>query len=294
MLQFFAMLSGAPPKIILNSLIAGLVVLAILRVGLLPWQPARAESAGTEVDAILVLAVDVSRSMSPRELEIQRRGYAEALVSDDVIKAIQSGLLGRVALIYFEWSGNHSNRIIVDWSVINSREQAEAFADQLTAEFNSALRRTSISGAIDYAVKLINDSGFVSNRRIIDISGDGPNNQGRPVVPARDDALAQGIVINGLPLMTREGMGSQFHLDNLDEYYTNCVIGGPGSFVVPVLEWDQFPVAVRQKLILELAATEIPVKDHRLPFLKVSDNAYDCLIGEKIWELFREQWQNFP
>jgi len=183
------------------------------------WSTARADSI--EVDAELVLAVDVSRSMTPHELEIQRHGYAAALASKEVIAAITGGLIGRIAIIYVEWAGNFSQRIIVDWRIISNRSEAEAFATELTAKFDSSLRRTSISGALDYASDLIDTNDFTSNRRIIDVSGDGPNNQGRPVLSARADTLAKGIIINGLPLMTREGMGSRYHLENLDEYYRN-------------------------------------------------------------------------
>lgn len=243
----------------------------------------------TEVDAELVLAVDVSRSMTPAELEIQRRGYAAALTSDEVISAITGGLLGKVAVVYVEWAGYYSHRVIVDWRVISNRGEAKAFADELTAQFNSSMRRTSISGALDYASNLFETNAFISNRQIIDISGDGPNNQGRAVLEARAEALKKGIVINGLPLMTKEGMGSIFHLDNLDEYYRNCVIGGPGSFVLPVTDWQQFPAAVRHKIVLELAEISTP---HivRAAFTKIADNNTDCLVGEKIWEQIRENW----
>jgi len=248
-----------------------------------------------EVDAELVLAVDVSRSMTERELEIQRRGYAEALASEEVVSAIMSGLIGRIAIQYVEWAGEYSQRVIVDWTMISSREDAEAFAAKLTAHFNASMRRTSISGGINFAVNSLETNDFISNRQIIDISGDGPNNQGPPVTLARDEALKKGIVINGLPLMTREGMGSQFHLDDLDVYYEDCVIGGPASFVLPVLKWEEFPSAVRQKLLLELAGRK-PLEDIRIR--KVSDgglsgagkDGYDCLIGEKIWGQMRWMW----
>jgi len=129
-------------------------------------------------------------------------------------------------------------------------------------------------------------NGYTAWRRVIDISGDGPNNQGRPVLEARRDTLAKGIIINGLPLMTREGMGSQWHLDDLDKYYQACVIGGPGSFNLPVLTWEQFPAAVRLKLVQELASAPqriVPANFHVQPTPE-----YDCLIGEKIWQQFRD------
>lgn len=245
-----------------------------------------ARSDEIEVDVQLFLAVDVSRSMTPRELEIQRRGYAEALVSEPVVKAIREGMLGRIALTYVEWAGTHSQRVVVDWMLIDGREGLEQVAARLTARFDASLRRTSISGALDYATASIRDNGFTSYRKVIDVSGDGPNNQGRPVLPARDAALAEGITINGLPLMTREGMGSQFHLPDLDLYYKNCVIGGPRSFVIPVQEWSAFPEAVRRKLVLELAGSP-PPQVHRASATLVQSGSYDCLIGEKIWRRFQ-------
>lgn len=248
-----------------------------------------ASAQDVEVDAELFLAVDVSRSMTPRELEIQRRGYAEALVSEPVISAIKKGLIGRIAITYVEWAGTFSQREVVGWTLISSADDARAFALKLTAQFDAALRRTSISGALDYAAGTFATNGYTSNRRIIDISGDGPNNQGRPVLGARDDALAKGIVINGLPLMTREGMGSQWHLEDLDEYYRNCVVGGPASFVIPVRKWDEFPAAVRQKLVLELAGRT--PDGHNGTVIRIQASPpYDCEVGEKIWRQLRQNW----
>ena len=251
--------------------------------------PLNAQSADIEVDVELVLAVDVSRSMSPRELEIQRRGYAEALTSNEVISAITGGLLGQVAVQYVEWAGSKSQRIIVDWTLIGGLAAARSFAARLTAHFDSSMRRTSISGALQFAARQFDGNGFVSHRRIIDISGDGPNNQGRPVLAARGETLARGIVINGLPLMTREGLGSQFYLRDLDAYYRNCVTGGPGSFVLPVLDWKQFPLAVRYKLVMELAMPAPPPAIRPI-YIRNAEDAYDCLIGEKIWEDFMDDW----
>lgn len=240
--------------------------------------------AETPVDLELILAVDVSRSMTSRELEIQRRGYAEALVSDDVIQAISLGPNAQIALMYVEWAGYLSQREIVPWTLIRTREDAQAFADKLTAKFNDSLRRTSISGVIDYALPLFDQNGFDGFRQVIDISGDGPNNMGRPVLSARRAAELRGITVNGLPLMTREGLGAQWHLDDLDVYYRECVITGPTAFVIPVLKWEHFPAAVRQKLVLELVnrvPDDVPVR---------KAEGYDCLIGEKIWDEIMGDW----
>jgi hypothetical protein len=243
---------------------------------------------GTEVDVELVIAVDVSRSMTPRELEIQRRGYAEALVSAEVLAAIRRGYLGQVAITYVEWAGTGSQRVIVDWTLVRDLADARAFAGKLTAHFDSNLRRTSISGALDFAAGLFEGNGYFALYQVIDVSGDGPNNQGRPVTRARDDVLARGIVVNGLPLMTREGMGSQWHLDDLDQYYRHCVIGGPTAFVIPVLEWSHFPRAVRRKLVLELAG-QPPHRENQVKVIPAS-SGYDCLIGEKIWDDIQGDW----
>ena len=217
-----------------------------------------ATADGIEVDLELVLMVDVSRSMTERELEIQRLGYAAALQSDAVYAAVQSGLLQRVALSYVEWASGQE--VIVDWRLLETREDLEAFAETLTTEFNPALRRTSISEALIFGAWSIRSNIYDGLRKVIDVSGDGPNNQGRPVTQARDQVLAEGITINGLPLMTREGMGSQWHLDELDIYYGTCVTGGPGSFVIPVLDWEDFAQAVRHKLVLEIATAPPPMK----------------------------------
>ena len=229
--------------------------------------------------------MDVSRSITPNEMEIQRRGYAEAITSPEVMEAIRKGMLARVAVTYIEWAGSHTQRTVVEWTLIEDAATARAFADALTSGLDFAMRRTSISGALLAGAEAFEDNGFSGLRRVIDISGDGPNNQGRPVLAARDSVLARGIVVNGLPLMTREGMGSRWHLEDLDIYYRDCVIGGPGAFVIPVTDWDQFAEAVRRKLVLELAGrTPRPV-----PRLHRADG-YDCMIGEKMWQRNMQDW----
>jgi hypothetical protein len=224
--------------------------------------------------------------MTEGELEIQRQGYAAALRSDEVFAAIRSGLLQRVALTYVEWAG--TQEVVVDWRILATREDLEAFAHVLTTRFDPSLRRTSISEALLFGADLIERNDYVGLRRVIDVSGDGPNNQGRPVLEARDAVLSRGIVVNGLPLMTREGMGSQWHLDDLDAYYEACVIGGPGAFVIAVREWRDFAEAVRRKLVLEIAGA--PREATVLPAQFRSEPAYDCLIGEKMWQQRRQYW----
>jgi hypothetical protein len=240
------------------------------------------------VDVQLVLAVDVSLSMSPQELEIQRHGYAAALTDNQVIEAIAGGAHGKIAVTYFEWAGSTSQRIIVPWTVVATRADAERVASQLTAAPSNSARRTSISSAIDFGVDLFAETSFRGIKRVIDISGDGPNNQGPQVDLSRDAAVEQGIVINGLPLMTNGGFTSAYDVDDLDLYYTDCVIGGPGAFMIPVNDWEQFPEAIRRKLVLELASagSRLRVADEAVdpPIVFAQDRPkYDCLIGEKMW-----------
>ncbi|WP_306007231.1 DUF1194 domain-containing protein [Aquicoccus porphyridii] len=249
----------------MRALIALLLCLAL---------PLRAE----EVDVKLLLAVDVSRSMQFHELEIQRRGYAEALQSPEVIAAITGGMIGTIALSYVEWAGAGSHRVVVPWTRIASAEDAARVAEIIHANFETTLRQTSISSVLDFSISHLENSDCKGLRRVIDVSGDGPNNDGPPVTAARDRALARGIIINGLPLMTRDAMSDRWGIPDLDAYYRNCVIAGPGAFVIPVLDWQEFAHAVRRKLVLEIAGLTPPATPRVIPVA-----AYDCLIGEKIW-----------
>lgn len=252
-------------------------------------------SPPTEVDLELVLLVDVSRSMSELELDIQRQGYAAALRSDEVFTAIQGGLLQNVALTYMEWAG--TQRTVVDWTLIDSRSALDAFATAIERNMSYGMRRTSISEALIFAANEIASNPYAGLRRVIDVSGDGPNNQGRNVTRARDEVTAQGVVINGLPLMTRDGENDRWNVENLDAYYEACVIGGPGAFLVPVYDWTDFPEAVRRKLVLEIAAAPPePVAEpataqtllHRIQYSAPPE--VDCEIGEKIWAQRRAIW----
>nr|WP_210496114.1 DUF1194 domain-containing protein [Microvirga antarctica] len=211
-----------------------------------------AAKAETEVDLALVLAVDVSRSMDPDEQELQRQGFVEALRSPQVHQAIAGGTLGRIVVSYVEWSGENEQTVIVPWTVLDDEPDAVAFAGRLAAAPVSRMRRTSISGAIDFGVRLLADTGVTPLRKVIDISGDGPNSSGRAVTRARDEAASQGITINGLPIMLKRPSGFG-DIDNLDAYYRDCVIGGRGAFIVPVRERQQFAEAIRNKIIREIA-----------------------------------------
>ncbi|MCK7614312.1 DUF1194 domain-containing protein [Roseibium sediminicola] len=247
-------------------------------------------AAQEQVDVALVLAVDVSRSMSPEELQIQRQGYAAAIASPEVARAIELGLHGRIGLMMFEWANESHAREIVPWSIIETGEDAREFADKVLSDQTFGQRRTSISGAIRHASALLADVPYDADRMVIDISGDGPNNQGAPVTLARDAAVESGFIINGLPLMTKGGIGFQFNIPDLDEYYRRCVIGGPTSFVIPVVEWAQFPDAVRRKLILEIGGRMPPEPARVIKAQITFDKPYDCLVGEKIWRRLREQY----
>ncbi|MBB6352795.1 hypothetical protein GGR00_000547 [Aminobacter aganoensis] len=241
-----------------------------------------------QVDVELVLAVDVSLSMSPDELEIQRHGYAAALTHERVLQAIAEGAYGKIAVTYVEWAGSTSQIVIVPWTVIANRADAERVVRQLTAKPPNSARRTSISSALEFGSDLFAESAFRGMKRVIDISGDGPNNQGPPVDLIRDGVVAQGITINGLPLMTNGGFGNAYDVEDLDRYYADCVIGGPGAFMIPVNEWSQFPEAIRRKLVMELAGPASPqwaAEEAASPpvVLAQARPKYDCLVGEKLW-----------
>lgn len=265
---------------------------AILTLFSCGWQQAGAAEA---VDVELVIAVDVSLSMSPTELDIQRDGYAAALTDQRVLDAIAQGANGRIGVTYFEWAGTTTHHVVVPWTIIETRQDAERIAAHLTSTPPNSARRTSISSALEFGADLFAESPFRGDKRVIDISGDGPNNQGAPIEYTRDAVVAQGIVINGLPLMTNGGLISAYDVEDLDLYYSACVIGGPGAFMVPVNDWSQFPEAVRRKLVLELAGKGWPqpaTEDAAKPpvILAQKKSSYDCMIGEKLWRDRSGMW----
>src|SRR6266568_4986471 len=208
------------------------------------------------VDTELVIAVDVSNSMDPEEQALQREGYVAGLTSREFLSAIRSGMHGRVAVTYFEWAGLYDQKIIMPWRMIDGPEAADAVANEITRAPYRRAPRTSIYGALQFAKPMFDASGYGGVRRVIDVSGDGVNNMGPPVTLMRDEVLKAGITINGLPIMLDRGnsygmFGMQF--EHLDIYYEDCVIGGPGSFVVGIKERAQFKDATRTKLVLEIA-----------------------------------------
>jgi len=244
-------------------------------------QLAAAKDNQPSVDVELVIAVDVSYSMDLDELAVQREGYAQAIVSKEFLQAMKSGPNSKVAVTYFEWSASSDQKIIIPWRVIDGPETADAVANEIMQAPVRRGSRTSISGAINFAMPLFEENPYRGLRRVIDISGDGPNNNGAPVIGARDAALEKGITINGLPIMVKEPSPLTMDIDNLDWYYEDCVIGGPGSFVVSIKDRDKFKEAIRTKLILEVAG-----RTPEQPIVPVAEKEprVSCLIGEKIWQ----------
>jgi Protein of unknown function (DUF1194) len=233
------------------------------------------------VNVELVIAVDVSYSMDMDELAIQREGYAQALVSKDFLQALRASPAGKVAVTYFEWSMSGDERIIVPWRVIEGPESADAVATEI---MKTPIRRgssTSISGAINFAVQLFEQNPYRGLRRVIDISGDGPNNDGPPVTGARDAALAKGIVINGLPIMVKEPSFLTTDIENLDLYYEDCVIGGPGAFIMTIKDREKFQEAIRAKLVREVAGF---TPERRIVAAAEKEPRVPCLIGERKWQ----------
>lgn len=210
------------------------------------------------VDLELVLAIDISGSIDREEAELQRQGYVDAITDPEIIRAIRGGILGRIAVTYFEWAGKGFQDRVVDWTVIDGAAAARAFADKLASLPVGSGPWTSISDAILFGGRLFPDNGIEGTRRIIDISGDGPNNSGRPVTAARDAVVAQGITINGLPIMNDRPTFGRMPMPNLDLYYRNCVIGGRGAFIVVAENFRTFARAIRRKMILEIAGTQAP------------------------------------
>lgn len=213
------------------------------------------------VDLELVLATDVSASIDPDEASLQRQGYIAALTDPEVIAEIRGGFLGRIAVVYVEWAGGQ--RTIVDWTLIEDRDSALAFARTLQNAPRMSGASTSISGALDYAASLFDANGFEGTRRVIDISGDGRNHAGRPLIFARAEVLASGIIINALPMLHFDEAGRELN-PGLDRYYAERVVGGPGAFMVPAQGIEAFPAAIKKKLIIEIADRAAPDPAPRL------------------------------
>ncbi|RWL44164.1 MAG: DUF1194 domain-containing protein [Mesorhizobium sp.] len=245
--------------------------------------PMPAPGDGSAMDVELVLAVDISQSMDEEEFALQRAGYVEALRHPDFINAVRSGRNGRIALAYFEWAGVVRDDGVIAWQIIDGEASANAFADRLEARPFRSFRGTSISGALGFGAGLLERTGFSAPRRVIDISGDGPNNIGLPVAEIRDATIDKGIVINGLPILIRPSPS----VSRLDRYYADCVTGGAGSFVLPIYAASEFSTAIRRKLIQEVSG----LTDARS--MHIDDTApVDCLLGERLRRRFSDPY--FP
>jgi Protein of unknown function (DUF1194) len=215
-----------------------------------------------DVDLLLVLAVDVSRSIDQPKFLLQRDGYAAAVSNRGVLEAIKSGPHQKIALNFVEWSGFGAQKLVIDWTVIDDINSARRFGDQIVEAPRSFADRTAISGGIEFAVAQLARSPFKAPRHIIDVSGDGTNNAGRDVNDARDEALAHGVTINGLVILSERPMSWNADHTNppggLDNYYRNNVTGGPGSFVMVAENFESFGQAILNKLIAEIAAQRLP------------------------------------
>jgi hypothetical protein len=239
--------------------------------------------AAVVVDLELVLAVDVSLSMDPEEQRLQREGYIAALRDPGIVKAIQAGQNGRIAVTYVEWAGPSITLQTVPWRLIDGPSTAAAFTAELASRDYGRYRRTSISGALEFANRLFGTAGYRGLRRVIDLSGDGANNSGPELEPVRQKVLASGAVINGLPIVLRPTTTwTPWDVPGLDRYYANCVIGGPGSFMIPITRLEEFLPATRQKLLLEISG--LPTQPRMLHAQHAEgpkgEAPYDCTLVE--------------
>jgi hypothetical protein len=266
----------------MRSAFLGLVSAALFLGGAGAW------SAGAEsVDLQLILTSDVSRSIDNQEFKLQREGYASALENPQVLSAIRSGPTGAIAVTFIEWSSVNEQKVVVDWSVIRDGEGAAVVAAQIRAAPRSFVGHTSISDGLDFAVKRFEVSGMTSPRRVIDVAGDGTNNSGRPINDARDEAVAKGIVVNGLAIINlNPNFGFIAHTQppgGLPNYYRENVIGGPGSFVLQIDDFNSFADAMVQKLVTEISGLPIsPSPSHALREAPGMDPSLSHFVGDGI------------
>ena len=243
--------------------VLALVVVVIFAAGAFGAAPVHADD---DVDLLLVLAADVSRSIDAAKFQLQRDGYAAAISDPRVMETIKSGRMGRIGLTFVEWSGIGAQHVVIDWTAIGDSANAKDFGDRLLEAPRSFADRTSISGAIEFAMDRFAHTPFTATRRIIDVSGDGTNNAGRDVTSARDEAVAQGVTINGLVILSENPMSWNPDHTNppggLDNYYRHNVVGGPGAFVMVAKDFNSFGQAMIGKLIAEVAEYRLP-KDSR-------------------------------
>ena len=229
-------------------------VLALVAATLMLCGAAR---AAEQVDLLLVLASDVSRSVDTRKFELQRQGYAAALSNPRVIEAIKSGPHGRIAICFIEWSGATSVKLVIDWTIVSDAASARKIGDQMIELPRSFADRTSISAGIDFSMAQLATAPFEAARRTIDVSGDGTNNSGRDIATVRDEVLAKGVTVNGLVILSDSPLPWNPEHTNppggLGEYYRRNVIGGPGAFVMVAENHDSFGQAIVKKMIAEIA-----------------------------------------
>jgi hypothetical protein len=230
-------------------------VIALLGLTLALLAPAA--RAADSVDLLLVLAADVSRSVTEPKFKLQREGAAAAITHPDVVKAITSGPNRRIAVCFVEWATAGQQNIVVDWTVIGDGDSARTFGGRLVEAPRSFVGSTSISNAIDFAVSQLERAPFKAERRVIDVSGDGTNNSGRPVTDARDEAVAKGITINALVILTPPAESFRPEhtnpLGGLEKYFQDNVIGGSGAFTIVAESHESFGRALTKKLIQEIA-----------------------------------------
>lgn len=217
-----------------------------------------AATAAEPVDLLLVLAADVSRSVDAAKFKLQRDGYAAAITDPRVVEAVRSGPHGRIAICFVEWSGVVSQKLVVDWMAVGDAVSANAFADRVVEAPRSFADRTSISAGIDFAMEQLGRAPFEASRRTIDVSGDGTNNGGRDVAAARDDAVAKGVTVNGLVILSAEPLpwnpGHTHPPGGLGAYYRDNVVGGPNAFVMEAQDFAAFGKSLVNKLVAEIAA----------------------------------------
>ena len=245
--------------------------------GIAAPKPAMTEPHRETVDLELILAVDVSASMSLAEQRVQRDGYVSAFRHPDVVRAIEFGPRGMIAVSYFEWAGPGYQRVVLPWTIIGSDGEARRFADALAVQPIAREAGTSISAGLLLAEQLFAHSRFVGERRVVDVSGDGPNNAGPPVAPVRDRLAASGVTINGLPVSLRRDGSNNFETfgqNYLNSYFDHCVIGGPDAFVIEIDDLTLFEVAIRRKLVREIAG--LPSRPKLATYNPPRHSGFDC------------------
>jgi Protein of unknown function (DUF1194) len=228
--------------------------------GVLSTVSAPAAPAGpTQVDVKLVIATDVSHSIDQEEAQIQREGIADLFLDPEVVKAIQSGPVGAIAVAMLDWAGHREDYLALNWTIVNDKASATALSQRIRALPDHSGQRTSISNAIEKSILLLNSSEgeIVGTRKVIDVSGDGPNNDGVSLQHVHDTTKDNGIIVNGLPIMD---VASDDYFPDLDKYYDACVVAGKGSFLVVVKSFKDFGKAMRRKLVLEISSNESQIK----------------------------------